>query len=361
MFQFKLLYFLTTLGMLTTLGFCESTSTVATSATSIVTPKQSFGPKNADRLLILCPNETLASTLSFHTAYELAAITQQTQHVLYICVQQRFEIIPPLYVSIQQSAEDLSGNLNTFKFSSQQQQQQQPKPMTVSPASSSSPYSTASNNTKNGFFWDPHVLSRISIKYVTSLTNLKEVLSSTHTIRPTISAIVINNLHSIVDPGISLSRADSVQYEQVVQTIHFLGDSVHFLMPILTSNTNNDHTEISAGLRLVVTESEAGATYLAAIRSIFCSRHIVCRPLSVSSASSFGVASATKRPIANSPTPHGGRSTYSGVESSSELLYRDGIKEWIAADFRGCFSTGLTVHPDSPGSGTVSMTRQSVN
>jgi len=318
-------------------------------------PTTSFSRKNTDRLLVLCPNETIASALSFQAAYELA-LHQPTQHILFICVRQRFELNPPPFVSIRET-EDVSGSTSKGN----------------------------NNSNSSGFFWNPQALSRIAIKYVTSLASLKSVLTSTHTMRPPISAIVVDNLRSVLDSEGSLYRGDSIQYERVVQAIHFLGDAVNFLVPLTSSNldhttkaktksttngsshNNNDNIvgPTSNGLRLLVTESGASATYLSAIRPIFCSRNIVCRPtVAVSSVPSSGVGPVSggggwRRSELGYQGPPLVSDAYASSTQSAvgdlalELLYREGIREWNinsggTADLRDCYPTGLTLYQTSP-------------
>eukprot|EP01032_Pedospumella_encystans_P026797 gene26797-30283_t len=101
------------------------------------------------------------------------------------------------------------------------------------------------------------ILSRIQMKYVTSMNELKAIIAGLHGFTPTPTTLIIDDLSLLIDPLHSVPRADPKFLEICLSLGAYMDDVLHFLAEKSGSNSTNK-------LQLVVTDScdEAGFVHM---------------------------------------------------------------------------------------------------
>lgn len=105
------------------------------------------------------------------------------------------------------------------------------------------------------------ILSRIQMKYVTSMNELKAVISSLHAFTPSPTTVIIDDLSLLIDPLHSVQRNDPKFLEICFVLGAYMDDVLKFLHTTRSENTN---TRASNALRLqlVITDTCEESSYL---------------------------------------------------------------------------------------------------
>jgi hypothetical protein len=186
---------------------------------------------SALRVLITGGNNVGKTSLAFALAYENA---ENGGTPLFICNATKLEAKLPLYVS------------------------------------------TSSSGDAGGVRMAPEVLSRISMKYVASMNELKAMLAGLHAFAPPPSLVLIDDFTLLVDPLHSVQRSDPKFLEICITLGAFLDDVETYLTaqgaPRLTagggSNVGGNRSAGSRQLRVVVTDSCEEPAYLSVMHRV---------------------------------------------------------------------------------------------
>jgi len=116
----------------------------------------------------------------------------------------------------------------------------------------------------------PEVLSRINMKYVTSMNELKAVISGMHCFTPLPSTIIIDDFSLLIDPLHSVPRSDPKFLDICLSIGAYIDDVLNFLAgkstpPVAIPNSiPNSTSSASSGsnLQLLITDTCDEVTFL---------------------------------------------------------------------------------------------------
>lgn len=141
----------------------SSSSSTSSNATDIVAAENH--QQQSNRILICGQKMTGKSSIAFKLAYEIAS---EGDTVMFICFREKMKTNFPSFVTINTEL-----------------------------------------NEKISSAWLPAVLSRIMIKYVANLQELKKICASIHTIQPRApQCLIIDDFTLLIDPMSIMSRQD---------------------------------------------------------------------------------------------------------------------------------------------------------
>lgn len=122
----------------------------------------------------------------------------------------------------------------------------------------------------------PDILSRMQMKYVTSMNELKAVISGLHCFQPPPSAVIIDDLSLLIDPLHSVPRNDPKFLDICLSLGAYIDDVLNFIesrnhppsrLPNSTSgvtgsSSHTTHEKRPKSLQLVITDSCEDAPFL---------------------------------------------------------------------------------------------------
>lgn len=178
-------------------------------------PRSSLSENGDARVLLVGAGSSGKTSLAFKIAYDCAA---EGGSPWFICNQTKIEgKLPTIVITDHGSGNDNGGNSGVSSVSSAKMM--------------------------------PEILSRISMKYVSSMNELKAVFSGLHALTPTPSLIVIDDFSMLVDPLHSIQRSDPKFLEICITLGAYLNDAIAFV----TCSNKDLHSTFP--VRVVVTDS----------------------------------------------------------------------------------------------------------